>query len=152
MMSDANENTRLLIRDLVIANHNLGHEGVVDAFGHVSVRHPGNPDRYFLSRSRSPELIEASDILEFDLDSNCSDLRGHRPYAERFIHGSVYKARPDVHGRVPQLHAYDLVQPFTVTRVKTHKIHQTTAATRQTDARKFLVESIIARGNSPGSL
>jgi ribulose-5-phosphate 4-epimerase/fuculose-1-phosphate aldolase len=113
MISASDENTRTAIRDLVIANHILGHEGVVDAFGHVSVRHPGNPDRYFLSRSRSPELIEATDILEFDLDSNGIDLRGQRPYAERFIHGSVYKARADAMA-VCHSHAYDLV-PFTVT-------------------------------------
>jgi HCOMODA/2-hydroxy-3-carboxy-muconic semialdehyde decarboxylase len=112
-MSDSDESTRAAIRDLVIANHILGNEGVVDAFGHVSVRHPGNPDRYLLSRSRSPGLIEATDILEFDLDSKCVDLRGHQPYSERFIHGSVYKARPDVMA-VCHSHAHDLV-PFTVT-------------------------------------
>jgi ribulose-5-phosphate 4-epimerase/fuculose-1-phosphate aldolase len=113
MMPDTDENTRNAIRDLVIANRILANEGVVDAFGHVSVRHPGNPGRYFLSRSRSPGLIEPSDILEFDLDSNCIDARGHRLYSERFIHGSVYKARADAMS-VCHSHAHELV-PFTVT-------------------------------------
>lgn len=113
ILSELDEKVRAAIRDLVIANHILGHEGVVDAFGHVSIRHPDNPGRYFLSRSCSPELIEEEDILEFDLDSNCIDLKGYRPYSERFIHGSVYKARPDV-SAVCHSHAHELV-PFTVT-------------------------------------
>ncbi len=112
-MTDLSEKTCAAIADLVIANRILGNEGVVDAFGHVSIRHPERPDRYFLSRSRSPGLIEADDILEFDMDSNCIDTRGYRPYSERFIHGSVYKARPDANA-VCHSHAHELV-PFTVT-------------------------------------
>lgn len=107
------DKTRAAIRDLVIANHILGNEGVVDAFGHVSIRHPENPGRYFLARSRSPQIVEEDDILEFDLDSNCVDDKGFRTYSERFIHGSVYKARPEV-GAVCHSHAHELV-PFTVT-------------------------------------
>jgi len=114
-VSDSDEITRTAIRDLGIANRILGNEGVVDAFGHVSIRHPTNPGRYFLSRSRSPGLIEASDILEFDLDSQCIDPRGQSTYSERFIHGSVYKARPDAMA-VCHSHAHELV-PFTVTNI-----------------------------------
>ncbi len=112
-MTETDERVRAAIRDLVIANHILGNEGVVDAFGHVSVRHPLDPERYFLARSRSPQIVEESDILEFDLDSNCIDAKGYRTYSERFIHGSVYRARPDVMA-VCHSHAHELV-PFTVT-------------------------------------
>ena len=84
------------IRKLVAANRILSAEGVVDAFGHISMRHPGRPDRYLLSCSRSPELVKVADIMEFDLDSNPVDAKGRTPYLERFIHGAVYHARPEV--------------------------------------------------------
>jgi HCOMODA/2-hydroxy-3-carboxy-muconic semialdehyde decarboxylase len=101
------------IRDLVIANRILGNEGVVDAFGHISIRHPERPDRYFLSRSRSPMLVTEDDILEFDLDSNALDQRGRVVYAERFIHGAIYKDRSDLMS-VCHSHARPLI-PFSVT-------------------------------------
>ena len=112
-MSERSAALTAAIRDLVIANHILGNEGVVDAFGHISIRHPERPDRYFLARSRSPQIVEENDILEFDLDSNCIDDKGFRLYSERYIHGSAYKARPDVNA-VCHSHAHELV-PFTVT-------------------------------------
>jgi ribulose-5-phosphate 4-epimerase/fuculose-1-phosphate aldolase len=112
-MPEESANVATAIGNLVIANRILGHEGVVDAFGHVSARHPDNPDRYLLSRSRSPELVVADDIMEFDLDSTPVDQRGRTVYSERFIHGSVYKARRDVMA-VCHSHAHSLV-PFTVT-------------------------------------
>jgi len=108
------------IDTLVVANRILGHEGVVDAFGHISVRHPENPERYLLSRSRSPELVEAGDIMEFDLDSNPIDLRGRTIYSERSIHGCIYKSRPDVTS-VCHSHAHALV-PFTVTETEIRPI------------------------------
>src|SRR6201997_3155544 len=84
------------MEELALANRILAHEGVLDAFGHVSMRHPTDPGRYLLSRSRSPLLIEPDDILEYTLDSE----PGRRPkvllYAERVIHGCIYQARPDV--------------------------------------------------------
>jgi ribulose-5-phosphate 4-epimerase/fuculose-1-phosphate aldolase len=84
-----------LIDDLVTANHILASEGIVDGYGHVSVRNPANPNRYFLSRSLAPGLVTAADIIEYDLDSNpIGDTR--LSYRERFIHGEIYKARPDV--------------------------------------------------------
>ncbi len=85
-----------LIDELALANRILAHEGVLDAFGHVSARHPADPNRYLLSRSRSPLLIEPDDILEFTLDSE--PVRPPRAllYAERVIHGCIYRARPDV--------------------------------------------------------
>src|ERR1700761_2998922 len=87
-------------RDLVIANRILAHQGVVDAYGHVSMRHPENPNHFLLSRSRSPELVEESDILEFTLDGKVVGTDKRPPYLERFIHGGIYEARPDVAGVV----------------------------------------------------
>jgi ribulose-5-phosphate 4-epimerase/fuculose-1-phosphate aldolase len=112
-----------LINDLVIANRILANEGVVDAYGHISVRHPSDPGRYFLSRSRSPALVEASDILEFALDGTCvSDPNAH-PYIERFIHGGVYEARPDLQS-VVHSHAYEVL-PFTISSVPLRPVFHT---------------------------
>src|SRR6476620_9707485 len=85
-----------LIEDLVAANRILAEEGVLDAYGHVSVRHPNDPNRYLMSRSRAPILVTASDIMEYDLDSNPIDPQDRRSVIERFIHGEIYKLRPDV--------------------------------------------------------
>src|SRR5947209_7895614 len=82
--------------ELALANRIIAHEGVLDAFGHVSLRHPGNPDRYLLARSRSPELVEPADIYEFTLDSEPVVKPSVPLYAERVIHGCIYQARPDV--------------------------------------------------------
>jgi ribulose-5-phosphate 4-epimerase/fuculose-1-phosphate aldolase len=84
--------------DLAVANRIVSLEGIIDAFGHVSMRHPTRPDRYLISRSRSPELVEANDILEYTLDSEpVKPLpAGVRGYGELVIHGEIYKARPDV--------------------------------------------------------
>jgi ribulose-5-phosphate 4-epimerase/fuculose-1-phosphate aldolase len=103
-----------LLRDLVIANRILAHEGVVDAYGHISVRHPERSDRFFLSGSRSPELVTLDDIIEYDLDCNPIDLRGRAQYVERPIHGAIYRRRPDVISVVHN-HAYEVI-PFTVTQ------------------------------------
>src|SRR6516165_8721138 len=81
---------------VALANRMLANEGVLDAFGHVSLRHPTDPGRYLLSRSRSPGLIEAADILEFTLDSAPVAPPTVQLYAERVIHGCIYQARPDV--------------------------------------------------------
>jgi ribulose-5-phosphate 4-epimerase/fuculose-1-phosphate aldolase len=101
-----------VLRNLVIANHILAHEGVVDAYGHISVRHPERSDRFFLSGSRSPELVALDDIIEYDLDCNPIDLRGRAQYTERPIHGAIYRKRPDVMSVVHN-HAYEVI-PFTV--------------------------------------
>jgi HCOMODA/2-hydroxy-3-carboxy-muconic semialdehyde decarboxylase len=82
--------------ELALANRILAHEGVLDAFGHVSMRHPSDPERYLLARSRSPELIEPEDILEFTLDSEPVVPTTGVLYGERVIHGCIYAARPDV--------------------------------------------------------
>jgi ribulose-5-phosphate 4-epimerase/fuculose-1-phosphate aldolase len=87
---------REIIEDLVTANHILYHEGVVDGFGHISVRHPTRPDHFLLSRSLAPGTVTADDIMEFDRDGNAVDARGRKPYLERFIHSEVYRVRGDV--------------------------------------------------------
>jgi ribulose-5-phosphate 4-epimerase/fuculose-1-phosphate aldolase len=87
--------TRAVIEDLVAANRILAQQGIVDGFGHVSARHDRDPGRFLLSRSLAPELVTADDILEYDLDSHTVDARGPG-YLERFIHGELYRARPDV--------------------------------------------------------
>jgi HCOMODA/2-hydroxy-3-carboxy-muconic semialdehyde decarboxylase len=93
-----------IIEELVTANRILANEGIVDSFGHVSVRHPDNKNRYLLSRARAPERIEASDILEFTLEGEPLDPKKakttHAPYTERFIHGAIYEMRPDVNAVV----------------------------------------------------
>lgn len=98
--------------DTALGNRILAHEGVLDAFGHVSMRHPTDPNRYFLSRSRAPELVEPGDILEYDLDSNPVKKTDQRLYAERVIHGEIYKARPDVMAVVH--HHAPAVMPFCI--------------------------------------
>lgn len=100
---------------VALANRMLGNEGVLDAFGHVSVRHPGDPGRYLLSRSRSPAVIEADDVLEFTLDSQPVVPPTAHLYAERVIHGCIYQARPDVMA-VCHHHA-PAVMPFAIAGV-----------------------------------
>ena len=99
--------------ELVTANRILAREGVVDAFGHASLRHPERPDRFWLSRARAPECIEPGDLMEFSLDGQAVEARGRQPYAERYIHAAIYEARPDaaavVHNHSPA------VIPFGVT-------------------------------------
>ena len=104
--------TEHAIRDLVIANRILARENVIDDFGHVSVRSPVDPGRFFLSRSRSPEIVDASDIMEFTLDGEPVDAQGRRPYAERAIHDEIFRARPDVNA-VTHHHARSVL-PCTV--------------------------------------
>jgi ribulose-5-phosphate 4-epimerase/fuculose-1-phosphate aldolase len=97
---------------IALANRMLANEGVLDAFGHVSMRHPHDPGRYLLSRSRSPGVIEADDILEFTLDSEPVAPPTVQIYAERVIHGCIYQARPDVTAVVH--HHAPAVMPFCI--------------------------------------
>jgi HCOMODA/2-hydroxy-3-carboxy-muconic semialdehyde decarboxylase len=102
------------IDELVAANHILFDQGVVDGFGHVSVRHPASGDRFLLARSIAPALVRAADIMEFDLDANPLDAGGRALYLERFIHSEIYRARPDA-GAVVHSHSPAVV-PFSVAR------------------------------------
>jgi ribulose-5-phosphate 4-epimerase/fuculose-1-phosphate aldolase len=90
------DDTTAVIAELAIANRILFDQGVVDGFGHISARSPKDPNRYFLARSLAPALVTEADIIEFTLDSEALDPRGRTLYSERFIHGEIYKRRPDV--------------------------------------------------------
>src|SRR5256885_6199028 len=81
--------------DLVAAYRLLAEHGVIDAYGHVSMRSPDNPKRYFIARSLAPEIVQVEDIMEYDLDSKPLDERGRESVRERFIHGEIYKVRPE---------------------------------------------------------
>jgi ribulose-5-phosphate 4-epimerase/fuculose-1-phosphate aldolase len=112
-MSDALDFVR---QEVAIANRILANEGIIDAFGHISMRHPSDPNRYFISRHRASELVEPSDVLECDLDSKPVKPTGVRLYSEMVIHGEVYKARPDINS-VCHHHAMSVL-PFCATGVE----------------------------------
>src|ERR1043165_2324761 len=105
-----------LMEDLISANRILAMQGVVDAMGHVSVRRNRDPNRYLLSLARAPELVTAADIMEYDLDSNPVRDPGRRQYSERYIHGEIYKLRPDVNAVVHN-HSPGVI-PFSVSNVQ----------------------------------
>jgi ribulose-5-phosphate 4-epimerase/fuculose-1-phosphate aldolase len=104
---------RALIDKLVLANRILYRQGVVDGFGHVSVRHDQSPDHFLLARNMAPGLVRREDIVTFDLDGAALDAVGRRVYLERFIHGEMYRARPDVQA-VVHSHSPNVI-PFGVT-------------------------------------
>jgi ribulose-5-phosphate 4-epimerase/fuculose-1-phosphate aldolase len=114
-----------LVEDLVAANRILVDQGVLDGYGHVSVRHDKARDRYLMSRSIAPELVTAADVMEYDLDNAAVDPRGRTGYLERFIHGEIYKARPDV-GAVLHSHSPAVV-PFGVTGVPLRPLYHMSA-------------------------
>lgn len=99
-----------LREDLATANRILFDQGVLDTFGHVSLRHPDHAERFLLSRNLAPALVTADDVLAFDLDGDPVEAKGEKVYLERFIHGEIYRARPDVHA-VVHSHAASLL-PF----------------------------------------
>ncbi|MFO1116840.1 MAG: class II aldolase/adducin family protein [Beijerinckiaceae bacterium] len=105
-----------IAEDLAVASRILADQGVVDAFGHVSARSPTNPKHYFMSRSLAPALTTAADIMEFDENSNPVDAQGRTPFLERFIHGEIYRKRPDV---MAVVHSHSpAVIPFGVTKTQ----------------------------------
>jgi ribulose-5-phosphate 4-epimerase/fuculose-1-phosphate aldolase len=103
-----------LVDKLVLANRILYNEGVVDGFGHVSVRHDKSPGHFLLARNMAPGLVRREDIVTFDLDGAALDAAGRRVYLERFIHGEIYRARPDVQA-VVHSHSPSVI-PFGVTQ------------------------------------
>src|SRR5438876_3285558 len=110
-----------LVEDLVVANHVLADLGVVDGFGHVSVRHDKDANRYLMSRSMAPALVKADDVLEYDLDSVAVDPKGRALFLERFIHGEIYKARPDV---IAVVHSHSpSIIPFSVSKTRLQPIY-----------------------------
>jgi ribulose-5-phosphate 4-epimerase/fuculose-1-phosphate aldolase len=105
-----------LIEDLVAANRILAAERVVDAFGHVSARHPEDAGRFLMSRARAPEIVGKSDIMEFSLDGEPVDARGRKTHLERFIHAALYEARPDIQSVVHN-HSRSVI-PYAITGEK----------------------------------
>ena len=105
-----------LLADLAAASRILAAQGVVDGFGHVSMRHPSAPGRYLMARAVAPALVVPDDIIEYTLDSEACNALGRKSFLERFIHGEVYKARPDVKA-VVHSHSPSVV-PFGLVRAK----------------------------------
>ncbi len=106
-----------ILAELALSHQILVNEGVLDAYGHVSIRHPKNPNRFLMARSGevAPAYVTANDIMEFDLDSNPIELKGRALHSERYIHGEIYKVRPDVNAVV---HSHSrAVIPFSVSKV-----------------------------------
>lgn len=110
------------IADVVTANHILADQGVVDGFGHVSIRDPSDPNKFFLARSVAPELVTTADVLEHDLDGNAPSAPPNtKLYLERFIHAEIYRSRPDVNAIV-HCHSPSLI-PFAATGVALHPLY-----------------------------
>jgi ribulose-5-phosphate 4-epimerase/fuculose-1-phosphate aldolase len=103
---------RATLENLAAASRILADQGVFDAAGHVSMRHPGHPQRFLMSRSLAPQMITADDIMEFDIDSNAIDARGRNGFIERYLHGEIFRARSDVmaiaHSHSPSTIAFGL--------------------------------------------
>lgn len=110
-----------LIEDLVVANHILFDQGVVDAFGHISVRHDKDPNRFLLARNMAPGQVTADDIVEFTLDGEAVNANGRRVYLERFIHGEIFRRRPDVMS-VVHSHSHAIVPLSVVSGVRLRAI------------------------------
>ena len=111
-----------LISDLIAANHILVRKGIIQIQGHISVRHDTNPNRFFLTRGIAPESVTTADVMEFDLDSNAIDPKKGQPYQERFIHGEIYKVRPDV---ISVVHAHTpSILPFATSDIPLRPVYQ----------------------------
>jgi ribulose-5-phosphate 4-epimerase/fuculose-1-phosphate aldolase len=113
------------LEDLACAYRILEHHGIIDSYGHVSVRSEKEPNRYFLARHLAPELVRPEDMIEYDLDSNPLDANGRESVRERFIHGEIYKMRPDVNSVVHN-HSPTVV-PFSVTGVQLRGLYHMAA-------------------------
>ena len=109
-----------VLSDLVVANHILVNEGVLDGFGHISVRDPSNPERFFIARSMAPALVTLEDLVSVDLDGVVHDAQGRHTYLERFIHSEIFRARPEV---MSIIHSHSpAVIPFGVTGARLRPI------------------------------
>src|SRR5262249_15028501 len=107
--------SRAVLIDLAAASRILVDQGVFDAAGHGSMRHPDDPHRFLMSRSLAPQLVTAEDIMEFDLDCVAIDPKGRNGFIERFLHGEIYKKRADVRA-VAHSHSASVI-PFGLTNV-----------------------------------
>lgn len=142
------------IADVVVGNHILARQGVVDGFGHISSRHPEDPGKYLLSCSRAPELVSADDIMVFDLDSNPVNGDSRNPYLERFIHGEIYRVRPDVQAIVHS-HSPSVI-PFAASSARLRPIYHMsgflTGETRVFDMRhRFGCTDMLVRNRDHGA-
>lgn len=142
------------IADVVVGNHILARQGVVDGFGHISSRHPEDPGKYLLSCSRAPELVSADDIMVFDLDSNPVNGDSRNPYLERFIHGEIYRMRPDVQAIVHS-HSPSVI-PFAASSARLRPIYHMsgflTGETRVFDMRhRFGCTDMLVRNRDHGA-
>ena len=103
----------MTLEDLAAASRILADQGVFDAAGHVSMRHPHHPERFLMSRSLAPALVTADDIMEFTLECEACEARGRTGFIERFLHGGIYRTRSDVmaiaHGHSPSVIPFGLV-------------------------------------------
>ena len=143
-----------VIADVVVANHILARQGVVDGFGHVSVRHPDDAGKFLLSCSRAPELVEAADIMVFDLDCIAEGGDSRTAYLERYIHGEIYKARADIHA-VVHSHSPSVI-PFAASSVRLRPIYHMSGflsgATRVFDIRHaFGCTDMLVRNREHGA-
>lgn len=139
---DSDENR---IADLIEGNHILANEGVLDGFGHVSVRSLSNPRHFYMSRSRAPGLVSRDDIMEFDERSEPVDPRGRKMYGERFIHGEILAARPDVNA-VVHSHSPEVL-PFTVTKAPFKALIHMAAFLGSTPAPVFEIRDVLGDDN-----
>jgi len=120
MTLEKNTMHQALLEDLALANRILVNEGVLDGFGHISVRNPDRADRFYIARSMAPALVTVDDIVQVDLEGQVHDAQGRRTYVERFIHSAIYKARPEVMSIV---HSHSpAVIPFGVTGARLRPI------------------------------
>jgi ribulose-5-phosphate 4-epimerase/fuculose-1-phosphate aldolase len=145
---------RDLLEDLAAASRILVDQGVFDAAGHVSMRHPGAADRFLMSRSLAPESVQAPDIMEFTLDCEPCESRGRNGFLERFIHGEIYKARPDVMA-VAHSHSASVI-PFGLTGVPMRATYHNAAFLAEGapvfDIRdKFGITDVIISDNAKGA-
>jgi ribulose-5-phosphate 4-epimerase/fuculose-1-phosphate aldolase len=142
-----------LIEDLVTGSRILAELGVVDAFGHVSVRDPANPQHFLMSRSLAPALVTADDIMEFDSDGNAVDARGRQLFLERFIHAEIYRARTDVMA-VVHTHSPGVI-PFSVSKTQLKPLFHNAAFLASgvpvwDIARDFGVTNMLVADNAKG--
>jgi HCOMODA/2-hydroxy-3-carboxy-muconic semialdehyde decarboxylase len=113
--------SRALVADLVAGSRILAMHGVLDAYGHISARCDKRPERFIMSRSRAPALVTAADLMELDADSEPLPGDKRKGFIERYIHGEVYRTRPDVMA-VVHSHSPSVI-PFGVSRTRLRPIY-----------------------------
>ena len=113
--------SKTLIDDLVAGSRILADHGVLDAYGHVSARSDKRPDHFIMSRSRAPALVTAADLIEWNADSEAATGDKRKGFIERYIHGEIYRTRPDVMA-VVHSHSPSVI-PFGVTKAKLRPIY-----------------------------